>query len=1105
MQINRGAFMTKLSIKPIWIATFGLLISVAMVLKVAMAFSTTFIPADEPIGYVAQDDLTNYDLRSNQERVFRPQYEKDTWSGDLLAYGISSTGALGVTPKFVASDMLDARTAARIIVTMKDDGTKIPFQFSSLSSVQQGYLTSSDILNFLRGDRSKEVSATPPGTLRARGSALGDIIHSRPLFISDTTLATGALKTATSPLPTVFVGSNDGMLHAFDASTGVTGGAERWAYVPSMLLSKMKALSANPYKHDYYVDGSVNMGYILSGTKRILVGALGAGGKGLYALDISGDAGLAPADEATAANKILWEIADTKVNNVTNDSYVNLGYTYSNPIMGNFGGIDVVIVGNGYLGKDGKAYLYVINANTGVLIKTFSTDNQTGNGLSTPVSVDVNKNGTTGYVYAGDLLGRLWKFDLTGSASSGTILYDTAKSPRQPITTTPGVAVHPNGGYMVTFATGSMLLPSDSTDSTTVYGAYGVWDAAPAFNTDMLQQTLATSCFSYSGANCIQYVRTITGSKTPDWTAGSSSSAHTLGWYTALPAGERVVGDTNFIENGRYYFNSYNPTLSTVVTAGAQAVMGGNYLLELDYLSGGVSINQPFLDLNGDVKLTDADRQVWRTGDPAPASITPAGGTAPSNGNPIMTRDGIPVGKFVSIGLMSQPLLVQLASLNNTLFNQNPDVTVPPVLVDRGVSGGHFDVDTYYDGGSGWLTCTDGCDHQDHVHEYDDIYDVTGVNFLDSSSLNPDLSNAISSTSTKFKVLVQNQYLSPATKLYIGKAGYVFNVDAGYVDIKSYQTDPTITAALLASSTSTIAPVYTRSTIKSFAVNMPVNAFDIKDWWGGVNGLAADSRVGLHPDNPSCLYNSAGTGDGNMYQPVIPPVSVKSSATISSTDTGNGTLGYNPNDKNNTKATGVRHNGALTFQIIKDNTPASALELVVKDQPEYGWTVKKANFKDYVLAEYNIYWHYGKGYDEHCYGTSGWKKNPAKDQRVCGTKDNVKTTICAKPQSASDGTDPMIGSLGTASGGVAGAPVVTAITNGTRTTITYSDGYVLTIDKTTDPQTGITTTHTWDNRTGGINTTTTTVNPDGANKSGGDERGLQSRTGRVSWRELVQP
>jgi hypothetical protein len=238
---------------------------------------------------------------------------------------------------------------------------------------------------------------------------------------------------------------------------------------------------------------------------------------------------------------------------------------------------------------------------------------------------------------------------------------------------------------------------------------------------------------------------------------------------------------------------------------------------------------------------------------------------------------------------------------------------------------------------------------------------------------------------------------------------------------------------------------------------------------------------------------------------VIPPVSVKSSATISSTDTGNGTLGYNPNDKNNTKATGVRHNGALTFQIIKDNTPASALELVVKDQPEYGWTVKKANFKDYVLAEYNIYWHYGKGYDEHCYGTSGWKKNPAKDQRVCGTKDNVKTTICAKPQSASDGTDPMIGSLGTASGGVAGAPVVTAITNGTRTTITYSDGYVLTIDKTTDPQTGITTTHTWDNRTGGINTTTTTVNPDGANKSGGDERGLQSRTGRVSWRELVQP
>jgi hypothetical protein len=1096
--------MTKLTIKPLWVATCGLLISVAVVLKTAMAFSTSFIPADEPIGYVAQDDITNYDLRSNNERVFRPQYEKDTWSGDLLAYGISSVGLFGDTPKFVASDMLDARTAARIIVTMKDDGTKIPFQFSSLSSTQQGLLTSVDVLNFLRGDRSNELGATPPGTLRSRSSVLGDIIHSRPYYVSDATLPTGLPKTSTSPLPTVFVGSNDGMLHAFDASTTVTGGSERWAYVPSMLMSKMKALSVNPYKHDYYVDGSVNIGYISSNTKRILVGALGAGGKGLFALNITGDSGLAPADEATAAANILWELTDKKINNVSSTSYANLGYTYSNPILGKVGSVDVVIVGNGYLGNDGKAYLYVINANTGALIKTLATDSQIGNGLSTPVAVDVNKNGTTGYVYAGDLLGRLWKFDLTGSDTAGTILYDTAKSPRQPITTSPGVAVHPNGGYMVTFGTGSMLLPSDSTDSTTVYGAYGVWDGAPASNTIMLQQTLATNCFSYTGTVCNQYVRTIVGSKTPDWTAGTNSLPHTLGWYTALPAGERVVGDTNFIENGRYYFNSYIPTLSTVVTSGAQAVMGGNYLLELDYLSGGVSLNQPFLDVNGDVKLTELDRQVWRTGDPTPASITPAGGAAPTNGSPIMTTDGIPVGKFISIGLMSQPLLVQLASLNNTLFNQNPDVTVAAVVVDRGVSGGHFDVDTYY--GSSWQSCTgNNCDHQDHVHEYDDIYDVTGVNFLDSSSKNPDLSHAISSTSTQFKVLVQNQYLSPATKLHIGKAGYVFNVDLGYVDIKSYQTDPAITAAQLASSTSTVAPVYTRNTIQSFAVNMPVNAFDKRDWWGKVNGLAEDIRVGLHPDNPSCLYNADGSGDGNMYQPVVPPDSVKPPNIISITDTGNGSLGYNSNDSNNTKAKGVRHNGALTFQIIRNATPAAALELVVAGQPEYGWTVKKDNFKDYVLAEYNIYWHYGKGYDEHCYGTPGWKKNPEKDQRVCGSKDNAKTTVCAKSKSASDGTDPMIGSLGTASGGIAGTPVVTAITNGTRTTITYSDGYVLTIDKTVDPQTGVKTTHTWDNRAGGVDTTTTAVSSDGTNKSGGDERGLQSRTGRVSWRELVQP
>ena len=157
---------------------------------------------------------------------------------------------------------------------MKDDGSKIAFRWGSLSATQQAYLKSdvkdaggtiidAAILDFLRGDRGNEIPVDGK-TLRHRISVMGDIIHSRPFYVADSTSST------------VFVGGNDGMLHAIDA-TKDTGGKERWAYVPSMLLPKMKNLSVDPYVHDYYVDGQINIAFISSGTKRILVGGLGAG------------------------------------------------------------------------------------------------------------------------------------------------------------------------------------------------------------------------------------------------------------------------------------------------------------------------------------------------------------------------------------------------------------------------------------------------------------------------------------------------------------------------------------------------------------------------------------------------------------------------------------------------------------------------------------------------------------------------------------------------------------------------------------------------------------------------------------------------------------
>ena len=148
-----------------------------------------------------------------------------------------------------------------------------------------------------------------------------------------------------------------------------------------------------------------------------------------------------------------------------------------------------------------------------------------------------------------------------------------------------------------------------------------------------------------------------------------------------------MLGDTVFIESGRFYFNSYNPTINNSALLPVTP-NGDNWLMELDYLNGGITTNSPFLDLNGDQLLTDLDRVKYISGDTIPI------GKAIGDLN--LTTGGIPVGKLIANGVASHPILVQLASLNETLFNQNPDVDIPATPADRGVAGGHFDVDIFY-------------------------------------------------------------------------------------------------------------------------------------------------------------------------------------------------------------------------------------------------------------------------------------------------------------------------------------------------------------------------------------------------------------------------
>lgn len=772
---------------------FALMVALGIAVNLAYAITsanTAFTPQNQPVGYVAQDEVTNFNLTSGNEQIYRPDYEREFWSGNLYAYPVDAGGNInfyaepwvgGAAAQLAQQNWDSGRYIATRDAAIPSVGT--PFRHANLSASQQAQFPSTtigttsytgvQIVNFLRGER---VNESPAGMRNrsaeangAGGPTFGDIIHSRPYYVADATN------------PTVFVGANDGMLHAINATTG----SERWAYIPSMLLGKMAKL-AKPYggmsnPHDYYVDGRLNVRTIdIGGTPtRILVGSLGAGGRGLYALKIDS---LTAGSETDVVNKVLWEIngSTNTVNNAVpavSTAYDNLGYTYGTPalVKVNAGGVDAVVVGNGYndnaLG-DFQAHLYVIAAGSGQLIADIPAGiggtMASPNGLFNPAPVDTNADGKVDRVYAGDLKGTLWKFDLSNaSAASWTATGLHTVSPAQPIVATPGVSLHPNGGFMVTFGTGTMFDAADASDGSTYY-VYGIWDGAPVANTNLMTANLQER--AYVDAGVTTRVRRALNIQTPNWASGGDK-----GWQVALPSGERIVGEGSFISSSRFYFSSHNPTVSvlsgastvTSVTvssggsgytsatinfsggggAGASAapvigaggvitainvvssgtgytsaptvtivgdgsgatatsalssgttVQGENWLMELDFLTGG-SKNSPFLDLDNNQILNDGDRIQYIASDTLPGGAVV--------GDPIQGTDGIPVGKFLENGVMSQPILVQLQTLNTTFFNRNNDAVFPVNEVTYGVTGGHFDTDIFYNGTGNLCTTTTG-------------------------------------------------------------------------------------------------------------------------------------------------------------------------------------------------------------------------------------------------------------------------------------------------------------------------------------------------------------------------------------------------------------
>jgi len=858
------------------------------------------------------------------------------------------------------------------------------------------------------------------------------------------------------------------MLHVINANTGV----ENFAYIPSMLIPKLSKLTNKPYIHTHFVDGPVSVARMdISGTEKIiLVGGLGAGGKGLYALDVTTPT---VASETDAASRVLWEITAT-------GDFANLGHTYGTPVFTKLAdGTAVVIIGNGYVNTgNGHAVLYVINANTGALISAIDTGSgsvDSPNGLSTPTLYDADGDSRPEYAYAGDIDGNLWKFDLTNNTSS--LLFTT--SPAQAITTAPVVRPHPYPywGQMVAFATGRILSSGDKSDAGVHY-AYGIWDGAPDVNNQLVTQTFTTSAFGGGG------VRTITDNML-DWSTGSG---HSMGWRVALPPGERVVGEMPFYNSGRFYFLSTNPTLGN----------GENWLNELVFQTGG-SPGLPIFDLNEDGSFNNDD---------------------------LADNGAIPVSKYLGEGVFSQPLLVKADGLSTTLYAYHPDLPisdgVPTLPEDPGVSGGHFDYDIYYYGPASEVTekvpteefetallCkktndiakeldkeTNKCkDHPDisdgytylsdystgaickddndinkieywqtlycnqvveitysdadykkitHVHEYDDKYDVTGVNMLNASLINFNLDNAIPDPLTEFKVLVMNQFLNPAAKLSVGTE------NRDYISVKTYGG---LASTDSPGSVLDNQPTFSRATIGTFIFNLPLDAFQSKDWWGDGGAI----RAGLIPTQTGCV-NGVST-DGVVEDP---------------------------------GKFDERFNGALTFQLIEPNTPEGHIELNGPDIT-YGWRVKTEFFKQHVLAEYTTFWHHPNG---ECYHEDTWVQDPPQDF-------DFSTKTETKEPYSSDPADGIFGA------GLYYTDATTLSDDGLTTTLTrtYSDGTTYTRVSTSNDD-GSVITHSvfrdgeeeWVSTYTGNGGEAGFIDPN----TGSPEEELSTGTiGRQSWRDLL--
>ena len=450
---------------------------------------------------------------------FVPEYDSGLWTGNLHAYRLNASGQL-VSPDddtvtdearalWSAAELLPAAALRQVLTTADDGHSLIPFRWdapdpnsgtespspsfaAAMGSIQPA---SPALVNYLRGDQSQEGSED--GQFRKRTSVLADIVNSTPVLAHDkldmgygTTDGYDQFRSdkAGRDDPLLFVGGNGGMLHAFSAATGV----ERFAFVPRGVLPHLYRLAEPGYAknasaHRYFVDGPLTEAdvQIDDAWQHLLIGSLGAGGKGLFALRL-------PLEGAEPS--LLWDLTggdgDTGASPTSVSASASIpasayiGHILSRAEAGRLpNGQWVVVVGNGINSSIDRAALLVIDVASGA-VSAIPVGPSADNGL-TGVAVVRNANRDIVALYGGDLQGHLWRFEYSADDESlkvghgGRPLFKAGTLDQvQPITAAPVVTRH-DAHQMVLFGTGRLLTEADR-QTTQVQAFYGVLDTVPA-------------------------------------------------------------------------------------------------------------------------------------------------------------------------------------------------------------------------------------------------------------------------------------------------------------------------------------------------------------------------------------------------------------------------------------------------------------------------------------------------------------------------------------------------------------------------------------------------------------------------------------------------